>query len=92
MSGLWVPKGGWRVVHALGETLKDGHCRGNPALWTGPTSVDADTSQPPSGRVRLPFTLGIFAELFEHAAKDGVSVGQKLVPESWERVQLFFFF
>lgn len=37
-------------------------------------------------------TLGIFAEPLEHAAKDGVSVGQKLVPESWERVQLFFFF
>lgn len=36
--------------------VKDGHCRGTPARWTGPTSVDADTSQPPSGRVRLPCT------------------------------------
>lgn len=63
-----------------------------PALWTGPTNVDADTSQPPSGRVRLPLTLGIFAEPLEHAARDGVSVEQKPVPESWERVQLFFFF
>lgn len=36
--------------------VKNGHCKGTPALWTGPTSVDADTSQPPSGRVRLPRT------------------------------------
>lgn len=80
------------VWSMLGEALKDGHCRGTPALWRGPTSVDADTSQPPSGRVRLPLTLDIFAEPLEHAARDGVSVGQKLLPESWERVQFFFLF
>lgn len=48
--------------------------------------------QSPSGRVRLPLTVGTFADPLERAARGGASVGQKLVLESLGRVQLFFFF
>lgn len=66
--------------------------QGTPPLWTGPTGVDTGTSQSPSGRVRLPLTLGTFADPLEHEARGRASVRQKLVLESLERVQLFFFF
>lgn len=72
------------MVRALAEALQ--------APWTGLTGADAGTSQSPSGRVRLPLTVGTFADPREHAARGGASVRQKLVLESLERVQLFFFF
>ena len=39
----------------------------------------------------LPLPVGTFADPLEHATRGGASVGQKLVLERLERVQLFVF-
>lgn len=81
---------GWFVGTEGQDGVWSMHLRHPSPLWTGPTVL---MLAPLSHHLEepLPLPVGTFADPLEHATRGGASVGQKLVFERLERVQLFVF-